>query len=307
MGRSGIRVSRLGLGAWQAGGKQWGKDVTDEDCIAAIVKAYELGINLVDTAEVYGKGHSEEVVGKALRKIGRDEMVLATKVAGSHLGYDQVLRACEGSLKRLRVDVIDLYQIHWPSVWDLVPLGETMRALEKLQKDGKIRAIGVSNFSVRDMKEARGSLSSADVVSNQVQYSMIHREIEKEVLPYCQREKMTVLAWAPLGEGALTGKYSKSKPPSDAVREDHPFFRPENIERINRIVGLLEEIGALHGKSAPQVALDWLMTKDRVVPIPGAKNPKQVEQNAGAAGWSLTAKEISRIDRALVSLKLDTF
>jgi len=307
LGKSGIKVSRPGLGAWQAGGKQWGDDVRDKDCIAVIVKAHELGINLVDTAEVYGNGHSEEVVGKALRQVGRDEMIVATKVAGSHLGYDQVLKACDGSLKRLGIDVIDLYQIHWPSAWDQVPLSETMKALEKLRRDGKIRAIGVSNFSIRDMKEARDSLASADIVSNQVQYSMIHREIEKEVLPYCQQEGITVLAWAPLAEGALTGKYSKSKAPKDAVRDDHPFFRPENIEAINSIVALLNEVGTSHRKTAPQVALNWLLTKDNVLPIPGAKNPKQAEENAGAAGWSLAAKEISRLDRALRSLKIDRF
>jgi len=307
LGRSGIKVSRPGLGAWQAGGKQWGKDVRDEDCIAAIEKAHELGINLVDTAEVYGKGHSEEVVGRALRKIGRDEMIVATKVAGSHLAYDHVLRACEGSLKRLDIDVIDLYQIHWPGVWEQVPLSETMKALEKLRRDGKIREIGVSNFSVSDMQAAREPLSSADIVSNQVQYSMIHREIEKAVLPYCQREKITVLAWAPLAEGALTGKYSKSKVPKDAVRDDHPFFRKENIGTIDRIVRLLKEVGKPRGKTAVQVALNWLMTKENVLPIPGAKRPKQAEENAGAAGWTLTPKESARINKALASVKIENF
>jgi len=307
LGRSGIKVSRLGLGAWQAGGKQWGKDVREKDCIAAIVKAHELGINLVDTAEVYGKGHSEEVVGKALRKIGRDEMFVATKVAGSHLGHDDVIKACEHSLRRLRIDSIDLYQIHWPGVWEQVPLKETMRALEKLRKRGKIRTIGVSNFAVRDLKDAREALSSADVVSDQVQYSMIHREIEKEVLPYCQREKITVLAWGPLGEGALTGKYAKGRTPKDSVRDDHHFFRPRNIVKITGLVKLLERVGKAHGKSAAQVALNWLMTKDRVVPIPGAKTPMQAEHNAGAQGWRLSSREMSRLNRAIESLKLDTF
>jgi myo-inositol catabolism protein IolS len=305
LGRSGIKISRLGIGAWQAGGKQWGEDVRDADCIAAIIKAHNLGINFVDSAEVYGNGHSEEVLSKALAEIGRDEMVVATKVAGSHLRHDEVLKACDASLKRLGTDVIDLYQIHWPSVWEQVPLKETMKALEKLHKEGKIRAIGVSNFAVRDMEEARSALSSTDISSNQVQYSMIHREIEKEVLPYCQKEKITVLAWAPLGEGALTGKYSKDKTPKDAVREHHYFFRPRNIEAINGLVKQLEEVGKAHGKSAPQVALNWLLKKDRVVPIPGAKTPKQAEHNAGAFGWDLTSKELSRLNKAIESLKLE--
>ncbi len=160
LGGSGMRVSCLGVGMWQAGGQPWGDDVRDGDCIAAMRRAHELGVTLIDTAEVYGDGHSEEVVGQALKEIGRDEVVVATKVSGSHLRYDDVQQACEGSLKRLGLDVIDLYQIHWPDPWQQVPLEESMRALERLYKDGKIRAIGVSNFAVRDLEEARSALST---------------------------------------------------------------------------------------------------------------------------------------------------
>jgi len=305
LGRSGIKISRLGIGGHQAGGKQWGEDVRDEDCISAIIKAHELGINLVDSAEVYGKGHSEEVLGKALKEIGRDEMVVATKVAGIHLRYDEVIKACEHSLRRLGTEYVDLYQVHWPSVYDQVPLRETMRALEKLHKEGKVRAIGVCNFAVRDLEEARSALSSTDIVSDQVQYCMIHREIEKEVLPYCQKEKITVIAWAPLGEGALTGKYTKKNAPRDAIREGHYYFKPQNIDAINHLVKLLEEVGKVHGKSAPQVALNWLMSKKGVVPIPGAKTPAQAEHNAGACGWCISSKENSRLTRAAASLRLE--
>ena len=304
LGRSGIEVTRLGIGAWQAGGKQWGKDVNDKDCIAALVKAHEMGVNLIDTAEVYGGGHSEEVVGKALKRIGREEMVVATKVAGSHLAYDSVIKACGKSIKRLGIDAIDLYQIHWPCVYEQVPLSETMKALEKLWKSGKIRAIGVSNFAIRDLKEARSALSKTDIVSNQVQYSMIHREIEKEVLPYCQKEKITVLAWAPLGEGALTGKYSKGHTPKDPFREHHHFFTPGNIRAIAKLVEKLEKIGKARGVTPSQVALNWLLKKSGVVPIPGAKNPKQAGQNARAIGWTLSAAEMSRITEAIASFNL---
>jgi len=304
IGRSGIKISHIGLGAWQAGGKQWGDDVLDEKCIAAIVKANSLGVNLVDTAETYGGGHSEEVVGKALKEIGRDNMVVATKVAGNHLRYDDVIKACNGSLKRLGVNSIDLYQIHWPSVWEQVPLEETMKALEELHKVGKIRAIGVSNFSVRDLEGARSALSTTDVVSNQVQYSMIHREIEKEVLPYCKKEKITILAWGPLAEGALTGKYSKNKVPKDAVREHHHFFKPENIDAINKLVQMLVEIGKPHGKSAAQVAINWLLSKDEVVPIPGAKNPEQVEENIKSVELHLKSKDMLKINEIIDGLKI---
>ena len=305
LGKSGIEVSRIGIGAWQAGGKQWGKDVRDEDCIAAIVKAHELGVNLIDTAEVYGKGHSEEVVGRALKQIDRNDMVVATKVKGEHLGHGEIIKACEMSLKRLDIDAIDLYQIHWPSVFDQVPLRETMKAMEKLYKNGKIRAIGVSNFAVRDLVEAREALSHIDISSNQVQYSMIHRRIEKEVLPYCRKEGITVLAWAPLAEGALSGRYSESNTPRDAVRESHVFFKPKNIAAINGIVALLREIGSRASKTPVQVALNWLAVKRGVVPIPGAKTPKQMEENAGGVGWRLALKDLRRLDKALKTLNIE--
>ncbi len=305
LGNSKVEVSRLGLGAWQASGKPWGEDVKEEDCIEAVVRANELGINLVDTAEGYGQGRSEEVVGKAIKRLNRDDILVATKVTGSHLRYDQVIKACELSIKRLGVESIDLYQIHWPSVWDQVPLKETMKALEKLYKEGKVRSIGVSNFAVRDMEEARSALSFTDIVSNQVQYNMVHREIEKEVLPYCQREGITVLAWGPLAEGALSGKYSESNPPRDSVRVSHPYFWPQNIEAINKVVNISEEIGRTKGKTPVQVALNWLLAKKGVVPIPGAKTPKQAEENAGAYGWSLTGKEMELIGKTLESILIE--
>ena len=156
LGRSGIRVSQIGLGMWQAGGSQWGADVNDGDCAAAMARAVELGVNLIDTAEVYGQGHSEEVVGRAIQDVGRENVVVATKVAGHHLRPDDVVRACKGSLKRLGIREIDVYQVHWPDPWEQVPLSRTMRALERLHKDGSIRAIGVSNFAVRDLDEEIG-------------------------------------------------------------------------------------------------------------------------------------------------------
>lgn len=306
LGRSDLEVSRMGLGMWQAGGDLWGEDVRDEDCIAAMVRAHELGVTLFDTAEAYGDGHSEEVVGRALQEIGRDGIVVATKVGGSHLRYEHVLEACARSRERLGVDVIDLYQVHWPDPWQQVPLGETMRALEQLHRDGRIRAVGVSNFAVRDLEEARSALSSVDIVSNQVQYSLLHREVEKEVLPYCREEGIAVLAWSPLAKGALTGSYGGDRRPQDRLRKDHLFFREKNLASVAPLLTLLGGIAEARGVSVPQVALNWLLAQG-VVPIPGAKRPAHVESNVGAVGWSLSQAELERIRAAAEAVTLDRF
>ena len=307
LGRDGPKVSVIGLGMWQAGGKAWGNDVRDADCRKAMERAVEIGTNLVDTAEAYGDGHSEKVVGDAIRRIGRDRVVIATKVGGWHLHADDLKKACAGSLKRLGVRSIDLYQIHWPDPWSQVPLRETMKALESLQRAGKIRHIGVSNFAVRDLEEARSHLSRTDIVSNQVRYNMLQREIESEVLPYCKREGIGVLAWSPLGKAVLTGKYHATKRPKDLVRKEEDLFKPVNLKRSAPLVAALRKIAKARGKTPAQVALAWLRRNRNVVPIPGAKRPDQAEENAGAAGWSLSAQELRTLGRILDRLGIDTF
>lgn len=309
LGRHGPKASEVGIGMWQAGGTSWGDDVRDRDCEEAMVCAVELGINLVDTAEVYGNGHSEEVVGRAIRKVGRDRVFIATKVSGEHLRARDVERACRGSLRRLRIRVIDLYQIHTPDPWAQVPLQETMKALERLQREGQIRHIGVSNFAVRDLREARACLSRADIVSDQVQYNLLHREPEAGLLPYARREGIAVLAWSPIAKGVLAGKYHGSTRPKDRVRSNNPLFRPKNLQVAAPLVALLRRIGKVHGKTPAQVALRWVADHPGVIPIPGAKRPAQAEENAGAAGWSLTRAERKQLDRtsAAVAARLDTF
>jgi len=308
LGKGGLKVSEIGLGMWQAGGTAWGADVTDDDCMAAMRRAHELGVTLIDTAEGYGAGHSEEVVGRAVKEIGRDNVVIATKVAGSHLREELVPRACEASLKRLGVSEIDLYQIHWPDPWDQNPLRRTMRALEKLHNEGKIRHIGVSNFAVRDLEEARAALSRTDIVEDQVYWSLLHRTLEEELVPYCIKEGIGILAWSPLNQGLLTGKYLAGPKPEDDVRKGNKSFRDGNLAEIGKLVALLKEVGANRGKTAAQVALNWLMRQaGTVVPIPGAKNPAQAEENTGAAGWTLSDPEVRRISEFSASLRLDFF
>ena len=307
LGRGGPKVSAIGLGMWQAGGKAWGSDVRDADCRKAMERAVELGINLVDTAEAYGEGHSETVMSRAIKNVGRDNVFIATKVGGWHLRPDDVRKACAASLKRLGVREIELYQVHWPDPWGQVPLRETMKALEALQRAGKIRHIGVSNFAVRDMREARSHLSRTDLTSNQVRYNMLQRDVEKEVLPYCAREGIGILAWSPIGKGLLSGKYHNGRRPKDRVRSDEDLFKPANVRASAPLVRELRRIGLIHGKTPAQVALAWLRRHPYVVPIPGGKRPSQAAENAGAAGWSLGSRELRGLDAILRRTRLDTF
>ncbi|HYV09073.1 MAG TPA: aldo/keto reductase, partial [Thermoplasmata archaeon] len=297
----------IGVGMWQAGGKAWGADVRDDDCRKAMERAVELGINLVDTAEAYGDGHSETVMARAIRNVGRDNVFVATKVGGWHLHADDVKKACAGSLKRLGVREIDLYQVHWPDPWSQVPLRETMKALEALHRAGKIRHIGVSNFAVRDLQEARSCLSRAEIASNQVRYNMLQREIEAEVLPYCEREGISILAWSPMGKGILSGKYHAGKRPKDRVRAEDDLFKPVNVRATAPLIRELRRIARGRGKTPAQVALAWLRRHRHVVPIPGTKRPTQSEENAGAAGCSLSLGERRALDRVLAGIRLDTF
>jgi aryl-alcohol dehydrogenase-like predicted oxidoreductase len=307
LGRTGPKVSAIGMGAWQASGSQWGDDVNDELIILAIGRSLELGVNLIDTAELYGDGHSESVVGEALKRYGRDNFVVATKFHGGHLHYDDVLKACDESLKRLGISQIDVYQMHWTDPWEQVPLKETMRAMTKLYREGKIGHVAVSNFAVRDLEEARALLDGIEVVSNQVRYNMLQREIEEEVLPYCLKSGITVLAWSPLAQGVLTGKYGPGKVPSDRVRSRNKLFSEGNLRQAQKLLKVLREIAEERAKTVGQVALNWLTRSPGVVPIPGAKNPQQAEENAGAVGWRLTSGELTRIELALREVKISYF
>jgi aryl-alcohol dehydrogenase-like predicted oxidoreductase len=308
LGKDGPKVSEIGVGMWQAGGTAWGDDVRDDDCLAAMRRAHELGVTLVDTAEVYGDGHSEEVVGRGIKEIGRDDLVIATKVADVHARAEYIERACDASLKRLGLHEIDVYQIHWPDPWDQASLTKTMKAMERLQKAGKIRHIAVSNFAVRDLEEARAALSKADIVENQIHWSLLHRTVEDEVVPYCAKEGIAVLPWSPLEKGLLAGTYGAGRKPTDRIRQNNDLFRDDNLAEVGKLVAVLKDIGAKHGKTPAQVALNWLMRQPgTVVPIPGAKRADQAEENVGSAGWALTAAEVRRLSDASSSLKLDLF
>ena len=304
LGDSGIEVSKIGMGVWQASA-EWGSD--DKEVVKGVEKSSELGVNLVDTAEAYGNGHSETVLGQAIAKVGRENLVVATKVFGSHLRYEELQKACDASLARLGIEQIDLYQIHWPDPWEQIPLKHTMRAMEKLYTEGKIRAIGVSNFAVRDLEEASSYLSKATIVSNQLRYNLLERQIEEEVIPYCKKNGITVLAWSPLAQGALTGKYGPLKLPSESARATNPLFSKHNLLAAKHLVAVLKKVAKGHGKTASQVALNVLAANPIVVPIPGARNAAQAEQNAQSVGWKLSADETREIKQACEEVKLDYF
>ena len=305
LGRSGPRVSEVGLGTWQFGGA-WGR--LDYETAREVVRAaHEAGVNFFDTAQVYGRGRSEEFLGRAIAELGiRDEVVVATKVPGEWLRYRDVKRALEGSLRRLGLDAVDLYQVHWPACWENIPVSETMRAMEDLVREGLVRHIGLSNFPVCLMEEAQASLRREEIVSNQLQYSLLVRDVEKELLPRMRELGMTLIAWSPLAKGALTGKYTpENLPEFKDVREGDPLFLRENFLRIWELVKALREIGARRGKTPAQVALRWLLEDPLVVVIPGARRPEQARENAGASGWRLRKEEWELLDRLSRAVEIE--
>ncbi len=242
----------------------------DSEAIEALKLGLDLDMTHIDTAEMYGAGHSEEVVAKALED-WRKPVFVASKVSPSHFAYDDLLRSARKSLDRLRVKQMDLYQLHWPN--SRIPIAETMKAMEKLVREGLVRHIGVSNFSVDQMKEAQAALSGEEIVSNQVEYSVVDRSVEEEILPYCQREKLTLIAYSPLGQGRI-------------ARGRGGVFK------------MVDEIAASLGKSRSQVALNWLLQHESVVVIPKASEKEHVRENAAASGWKLSTKDFQEIDRA---------
>lgn len=295
LGSEGPEVSAVGFGAWAAGGSGWG-DVDDRDTVAAIRRSIDLGASFVDTAEVYGGGHSEEIVGEAIRGVPRDGVFLATKVSGSDLSPQAIKRAIDGSLKRLAVDHVDLYQMHWPDV--ATDVHDSMRALDDLVRDGKIRYVGASNFDVPLMSAC---LEVRHLDSLQPPLDMLKRDIEAEILPFCLEHGIGVVVYSPMAKGLLTGKYTAadSFPPGD-VRAQDPRFQGENFQRNLRIVEKLRPIAERHGRTLAQLAIAWTLAHPAVtVAIVGAKRPAQVDDNVGGQGWTLTPQDMDEIDGIL--------
>ncbi|HEY2599126.1 MAG TPA: aldo/keto reductase [Candidatus Dormibacteraeota bacterium] len=286
----GVRLSAIGLGTWQFGSTEWGygKEYASGEAGAIVKRALELGVNLIDTAEVYGLGRSERIVGEAIR--GRREKVfLATKLFPIGLPFMAASRA-RASARRLGVDRLDLYQLHWPSPF--FPPRATMPRMKRLVDSGLVTHVGVSNHSLAQWQAAESALGGS-VLSNQVRFSLIERGPEMELLPWAQREGRLIIAYSPLGQGLLSGKYQQSPPKN--FRRGRRAFSAESRQRLQPLVNALGEIGAKLGATSSQVALAWLIRKPNVVAIPGASNLRQLEENVAAADVELTDDDDARL------------
>jgi diketogulonate reductase-like aldo/keto reductase len=258
LGKTGEKIPVLGMGTWKLGAER-------QEGIKALRTGIKLGSKFIDTAEMYA---TEDMVGEAIK--GEKGMFIATKVSPHNFRYNDVIKACERSLKALGMKTIDLYQLHWPN--KSVGIGETMGAMEKLVEDGKIRYIGVSNFSLAELKEAQEAMKRNEIVSNQVEYSVMVRKPERELSDYCRGERITIIAYSPLGQGSL---YS-------------PRYR-----------GIYEELTAIaagYRKTASQAALNWLISKGNLSAIPKAGRSEHVRENMGALGWHLRESDIEKIN-----------
>src|SRR5699024_3485974 len=324
LGKTDLKVSAITFGAWAIGGWQWGG--TDMDAaINAIHAALNQGISSIDTAPIYGQGLSEEIVGKALENQQRDKIQLFTKfglrwdtgkgvlqansrdVKGKpikiyrYASKESVIYECEQSLKRLKTDYIDLYQIHWPDV--TTPIQETMEALSLLKDQGKIREAAVCNYKLADLQEAERYISLA---SDQVPYSMVLRDYEKEEIPFCQENNIGILAYSPMQRGILTGKFKPDhqfKEGDDRARLK--YYQPENIKRINDFLAKIKPVAEAHEATLAQLVLRWTIDQPGItVALAGARNPEQAIQNAGATDIQLNEEENKKISTALGKLKL---
>jgi aryl-alcohol dehydrogenase-like predicted oxidoreductase len=306
LGTSDLHITPIGFGAWAIGGGDWAfawGSQDDRDSIAAIHRALEHGVNWIDTAAVYGLGHSEEVVREALK--GRSEKpYIFTKCSlvwdesrkvGNSLKADSVRRECEASLRRLGVDTIDLYQIHWPN--PEAEIEEGWETLARLQDEGKVRHIGVSNFNVVQMQRI---LPIAPITSLQPPYSLIKREVEREILPFCQEHNIGVINYSPMQSGLLTGAMTKERVanfPSDDWRRRNEDFKEPRLSRNLALADLLGAIGQRHGRSAGEVAIAWTLHNPAVTgAIVGGRTAEQVDGIIGAATFRLSEDEINEIE-----------
>lgn len=295
LGKSGIHITPVITGTWQAGKSMW-VGIEDAETIKAIRAAFDAGITTVDTAEAYGKGHSERVVAEALSAV-RDRVVYMTKVFANHLKYQQVIEACETSLKNLKTDYIDLYQIHWPSGTygsERVPIEETMRALNDLKQQGKIRAIGVSNFSRSQIEEAA---QYGRIDSLQPPYFLFWRPVETDAMSYCVDNTISILAYSPLAQGLLTGKFGPDHTfdPED-VRSKNKLFQGEHYKRAQQALAKLRPIAERRQISLANLAIAWLIAQPQTQAIVGVRNAEQAIANAGATEVQLSRDELAEID-----------
>lgn len=309
LGNSDLHITPIGFGAWAIGGGDWRfgwGDQDDAESIAAIRKAVDVGINWIDTAAVYGFGHSEEVVRKALEgmserpyiftKCGLVPSAADAQVPEENISAASIARECEASLKRLGVEAIDLYQIHWPTD-TIADIDEAWIAMRALQTAGKVRYIGVSNFNVEELQRA---LAIAPVTSNQPPYSLVKPDVEDAILPFCHAQNIGTIVYSPMGAGMLTGAMTRERVqalPSNDWRSKNDEFQEPKLTRNLALADLLVTIGKRHGRSAGEVAIAWTLRNPGVTAaIVGARSAEQVAGNAGALTFRLSGAEFAEIE-----------
>lgn len=292
----GVRLSVIGVGAWQFGSREWGygRDYARDEAGRIVTRALDLGINLLDTAEIYGFGASERIVGQAIAA-RRDDAFVATKLfplAPLPPVIDQRARL---SARRLGIETIDLYQIHQPN--PVVPISVQMDGMRRLTAARRVRHVGVSNFTLDRWKAAEKAFGGP-VLSNQVRLSLVDRRPLGAMTRWAVEHDRLVIAYSPLGQGLLSARYDSSNPPSGGVRTMNPLFLPENLERAGELLGTLRDTAGRHGATPAQVALAWVVSRPNVVAIPGASSVEQLERNAAAADLELSPDDVASLDEA---------
>lgn len=324
LGKSDVKVTPLAFGAWAVGGWMWG-GAEESTAIRAIRAAYDHGMTTIDTAPVYGFGRSEELIAKALQGVARDRYQVLTKfgmnweTAEGEYHFDttnnegkpvkmykfssrkKVISELEASLRRLKTDYVDLLQIHWPD--STTPISETMETMGQLIKEGKVRAAGVCNYSVEQVEEA---LRTLKIVSNQVPYSMVNRDIEANVVPQAVRNTMSILPYSPLQRGLLTGKIKRDHHFNEGdTREGNKFYTPENIDRTNALLQKLKPIAEGHNATLAQLVLNWTTRQPGMdCVLAGARDEKQVKDNIKALDFTLSDDELKTINTHVQSFRL---
>ena len=295
------RISRIGLGAWQFGSAEWGygRDYAGQEAHAIVRRALELGVTLFDTAEIYGFGRSERILGAAIGE-DRDSVFLATKIFPLLPVAPVVEQRAVASANRLGTRRLDLYQVHQPN--PVVRDGTIMRGMRALQRVGLVSEVGVSNYSLDRWRAAEHALGSR-VLSNQVRYNLVDRSPEQYLLPFAESTGHIVIAYSPLAQGLLSGKYDRDHRPANRLRASSPLFLPENLDRAGDLIATLREVADAHAATPAQIALAWVIHHPAVVAIPGASSVGQLESNAAAADIDLTEDEYQALQAAAVRFR----
>ena len=295
IGKTTINVSQIGLGTWQFGTDGWGygKKFSKTDSIKIIHKALDSGITLIDTAEIYGRGKSEKIIGEALKGYNRENLVLVSKFLPKAIRPSAIVRAVKKSLLRLGTSYLDVYLIHFPN--PLLPLKSTLRNMENLLEEGVIRCIGLSNYSLKRFISAQDKTKKYRIEINQMNYSMAKPKVRRMFLPYARENKITIMAYSPLAQGFLTGKYSQSDVPK-GIRRMNRLFTKKNFERAQPLFEAMNNISITYDMSMAQVALNWLIQDQEVIAIPGATSMEQLEKNLAAVDYNISKQDLTLLD-----------